>query len=74
MTGPLPFTNAERQKNNDVTSQSVIPKALDIYAQLSRKTLKKLMKKYAFDLEFYGYSFNINNFRADCNFRDRNCC
>ena len=73
-SGQLPFTNAKRQKNISASFQSVIPKTLHVYSQLSRKTLKKLMKKYAFDLQFYGYSFNTKTFQANCNFKDHNCC
>ena len=74
--GPIPVANAARKKSNSVssTSQLIQPKTLNIFSQLSQKTLKKLMKKYAWDLEFYGYSFNTTTFKADCNFKDHNCC
>ena len=72
--GPLPFTNAERLSKSLRPSGRVLPKTLDIFSELSQETLKKLMKKYDWDLEFYGYSFNATTFQADCNFKDYNCC
>ena len=54
--GPIPVANAARKKSNSASSTShlIQPKTLDIFSQLPRKTLEKLMKKYAWDLEFYG--------------------
>ena len=74
--GPIPFVNVAQKKSysDSSTSQLIQPKTLDIFSQLPRKTLKKLMKKYAWDLKFYGYSFDTKTFKADCNFKDYNCC
>ena len=74
--GPIPVANAARKKSNSAfsASQLIQPKTLDIFSQLPRKTLKKLMKKYAWDLEFYGYSFNTTSFEIKCNFTKHNCC
>ena len=69
----LPFTNTKRKRKNNVSSERIQPKTLDIFSQLSQETLQKLMKKYAWDLEFYGYSFNTT-FQAECKFSENNCC
>ena len=72
--GPLPLTNTKRKRKNNVSFERIQPKTLDIFSQLSQETLQKLMKKYAWDLEFYGYSFNTTTFQAECKFSENNCC
>ena len=71
--GPIPVSNPSQTKDNSSTDW-VSPKTLEMFSQLSEETLKKLYNKYAFDLEFYGYSFNRETFAAECKFGDINCC
>ena len=71
--GPIPVSNPSQAKNNS-SPDWVSPKTLEMFSQLSEETLQKLYKKYAFDLEFYGYSLNWETFSAECKFGDINCC
>ena len=73
--GPLPVANAAMKKDkSDQTSTWVKPKVLGLFSQISEDLMDKLYKKYTFDLEFYGYSFNRNNFSATCNGWGQKCC
>lgn len=71
--GPVPHANPTQNDTN--TFQGIVkPKVLEMLAQLSKETLDKLYEKYAFDLEFYGYSFNRETLEAACGFEKYACC
>ena len=68
----IPMMKRTRETNEN--SEIIPRKVLTMFSQISNKTLSKLLKKYAFDLDFYGYSFDPKTFRTGCKFKDYNCC
>ena len=71
--GPIPVSNPSRVKPPQ-NSTWVKPKTLQLFSQLSNETMQQLYKKYAFDLEFYGYSFDAETNIAKCEFEKYHCC
>ena len=84
----LPLLNASLQTLADVTTNVMSRKnatsdvtnfqeILHEFRNVQKKHVKKLLKKYEFDMDLFGYSFDLDTMTASCAIRTKNgtiCC